>query len=494
MSATCLNNKRKSKKRSIRYVSSVSWRLFSALVLFVTVILAIIWIFQIFLFDRLYKSSKLEGLYAAETEIIEAIDDESELKNAASRISAENRTCIKVCQLTDGGYQIIADSDVNFDCEIHHSAHDVDQYYNKAIENGGTYTHTRRDSEAQACSTVMVSVIEGDNGKYVVMQDVDLQPLESMLEAQQKQFGWIACILIMGAMILALVLSRMICQPMQEMGQAASRLAGGDYDTRFPGGGYKEADELAEAFNYAANELQKTDRLQKQLIANVSHDLRTPLTMIKGYSEMMRDIPGENTPENAQIIIDETQRLAEIVNDALDLSKIKSDTRSIELEVFNLTEEIAALLMRYEKFTDNRYVVDFAQEESVFVRANRNMILRAIYNLLNNAINYTGEDKRVTITQAVSDGKVRISVTDTGRGIAKEDLPYIWDRYYRADKVYKRSVMGTGLGLPIVKGVLEAHHANFGVESEIGKGSTFYFELNAVQYDYAVSESDTDEM
>lgn len=494
MSATCLNKKRKSKKRSIRYVSSVSWRLFSALVLFVTVILAIIWIFQIFLFDRLYKSSKLEGLYAAETEIIEAIDDESELKNAASRISAENRTCIKICQLTDEGYQIIADSDVNFDCEIHHSTHDVDQYYNKAIENGGTYTHTRRDSESQAYSTVMVSVIEGDNGKYVVMQDVDLQPLESMLETQQKQFGWIACILIMGAMILALVLSRMICQPMQEMGQAASRLAGGDYDTRFPGGGYKEADELAEAFNYAANELQKTDRLQKQLIANVSHDLRTPLTMIKGYSEMMRDIPGENTPENAQIIIDETQRLAEIVNDALDLSKIKSDTRSIELEVFNLTEEIAALLMRYEKFTDNRYVVDFVHEESVFVRANRNMILRAIYNLLNNAINYTGEDKRVTITQAVSDGKVRISVTDTGRGIAKEDLPYIWDRYYRADKVYKRSVMGTGLGLPIVKGVLEAHHANFGVESEIGKGSTFYFELNAVQYDYAVSESDTDEM
>ena len=494
MSANCSYKSRKGKTKRIRYAPSVSWRLFGALVLFVTAILAVIWIFQIFLFDRFYKNSKLEGLYATESEIIEALADESELRDTAKLLAVENRTCIKVYQLTDGDFRVIADNDVNLDCEIHHSADGVDLYYGKAVENGGEYIHTRRDSEAKAYSTVMVSVKETDTGVYVIMQDVDLQPLDSMLDTQQRQFGWITCILIMGAMMLALVLSRMICQPMQEMGQAASRLAGGDYDTRFLGGGYKEADELAEAFNYAANELQKTDRLQKQLIANVSHDLRTPLTMIKGYSEMMRDIPGENTPENAQIIIDETQRLAEIVNDALDLSKIKSDTRSIELEVFNLTEEIAALLMRYEKFTDNRYVVDFAHEESVFVRANRNMILRAIYNLLNNAINYTGEDKRVTITQAVSDGKVRISVTDTGRGIAKEDLPYIWDRYYRADKVYKRSVMGTGLGLPIVKGVLEAHHANFGVESEIGKGSTFYFELNAVQYDYAVSESDTDEM
>lgn len=492
MSANCSYKSQKEKTKRIRYVPSVSWRLFGALVLFVTAILAVIWIFQIFLFDRFYKNSKLEGLYAAESEIVEALADESELRDTAKLLAVENRTCIKVYQLTDGDFRVIADNDVNLDCEIHHSADGVDLYYGKAVENGGAYIHTRRDSEAKAYSTVMVSVKETDTGVYVIMQDVDLQPLDSMLDTQQRQFGWITCILIMGAMMLALVLSRMICQPMQEMGQAASRLANGDYDARFPGGGYKEAEELSEAFNYAANELQKTDQLQKQLIANVSHDLRTPLTMIKGYSEMMRDIPGENTPENVQVIIDETQRLTDLVNDVLDLSKIKSGTRGIELEVFDLTEAISALLMRYERFTDNQYVINFVHDESVFVRANRNMILQATYNLVNNAINYTGDDKTVIISQRVSDGRVRISVTDTGKGIAKEDLPYIWDRYYRVDKVHKRAVVGTGLGLSIVKGVLEAHHANFGVESELGVGSTFYFELNAVHYDYAVSKSNAE--
>jgi signal transduction histidine kinase len=291
---------------------------------------------------------------------------------------------------------------------------------------------------------------------------------------------------------MALVLARMICIPMQRMGQAANKLAQGDYDTRFYGGGYREAEELAEALNFAASELQKNDSLQRELVANISHDLRTPLTMIKGYGEVMRDIPDENTPENIQVIIDETERLTELVNDMLDLSKIKSGTRGIELEVFDLTEAISALLMRYERFTDNQYVINFVHDESVFVRANRNMILQATYNLVNNAINYTGDDKTVIISQRVSDGRVRISVTDTGKGIAKEDLPYIWDRYYRVDKVHKRAVVGTGLGLSIVKGVLEAHHANFGVESELGEGSTFYFELNAVRYDYAVSESNAE--
>jgi signal transduction histidine kinase len=109
------------------------------------------------------------------------------------------------------------------------------------------------------------------------------------------------------------------------------------------------------------------------------------------------------------------------------------------------------------------------------------MILQVVYNLVNNALNYTGEDKTVTIVQTVVGNKVRISVTDTGNGIDDEDLPYIWDRYFRVDKVHKRTVVGTGLGLSIVKGILESHGADYGVESEKGVGSTFYFELDVTK-------------
>ena len=189
----------------------------------------------------------------------------------------------------------------------------------------------------------------------------------------------------------------------------------------------------------------------------------------------------ENTPENVQVIIDETERLTELVNDVLDLSKIKAGTRKPEFEVFDLTETVGAVLQRYEKFKEKeQYTIIFEKIDGISVMADRTMILQVVYNLVNNALNYTGEDKTVVIRQTVSNGRVRVSVTDSGMGISDADLPYIWDRYYKVDKVHKRAVVGTGLGLAIVKSILEAHGAVYGVESQIDQGSTFYFELDAI--------------
>ena len=464
-----------------RYVSSISWRLFGALILFVSMILLVIWVFQIVLLNRFYENVKTEELIQTDHEISSMFHDEKALCEIVYIRSVETQTCVRVYRITDGETTIIADSDVNMGCSLHHIGDGLNRYYHMAIENGGTYTQTRKDDKSNSYSTFMVTVKKASDGTaYVIMQDVELQPLDVTVTTLQRQFGWIMCILVMGAMVMALLLARMVCLPMQRMGQSARRLAKGDYDAHFVGGGYREAEELADALNYAASELQKTDVLQKELVANISHDLRTPLTMIKGYSEMMRDIPDENTPENVQVIIDETERLTELVNDVLDLSKIKAGTRKPDTEVFDLTETVAAVLTRYEKLTDQKYVINFSADQNVCVKADRTMILQVIYNLVNNALNYTGEDKTVTIVQTVEGGKVRISVTDTGSGIAEEDIPYIWDRYYKVDKVHKRAVVGTGLGLSIVKGILESHRAVYGVESTIGVGSTFYFELDAI--------------
>ena len=140
------------------------------------------------------------------------------------------------------------------------------------------------------------------------------------------------------------------------------------------------------------------------------------------------------------------------------------------------------MLKRYEKLTEkDGYEITFESEGDVFINADKTMILQVVYNLVNNALNYTGEDKRVSIVQSVWDNKVRISVIDTGEGIAKEDIPYIWDRYYKVDKVHKRAKIGTGLGLSIVKGILEAHGVMYGVESQVGEGSNFWFEFETFQ-------------
>ena len=210
--------------------------------------------------------------------------------------------------------------------------------------------------------------------------------------------------------------------------------------------------------NYAARELSKTDKLRRELIANVSHDLRTPLTMIIGYSEVMRDIPGENTPENIQVVIDEATRLSSLVTDILDISRLQSGGSNADKSEYNLTESIRNIIARFDKLKENDgYKIIFENDGDVMIFADENRMSQVIYNLIINAI--------------------RIEIRDSGEGIPKEDLPYIWDRYYKVDKTHKRAQTGTGLGLSIVKTVLEAHGAAYGVDSTLGIGSSFWFEL-----------------
>ena len=477
-----------------RPTTGISWRLFGTLALFVVLILAVIWFFQIVLLNSFYEKSKIDGFEAAENEIFAVIDDENQMIDRVYIQSVKNDTCIRLFRINDGIADEIADSDVSMGCVLHHLSGDgLSRLYDHAVKNGGVYSKRLGPSDGNSALNALYTSVKSNAAgeKYILMMDSELMPLGATTRTLQMQFGWIMCLLIMGALIVALAISRVICAPLEKMSVSARKLAKGDYSAEFSTGGYREAEELGEALNYAAEELAKTDNLQKELVANISHDLRTPLTMIKGYSEVMRDIPGENNPENVQVIIDETERLTELVNDMLDLSKIRAGTRKPEIEIFDLTETVRSVLQRYEKLTEkDNYIITFDADENVLVTADRTMILQVIYNLVNNALNYAGDDKRVSIVQSVWNNRVRISVIDTGVGIAPEDIPYIWDRYYKVDKVHKRAKVGTGLGLSIVKGILESHGAAYGVESRVGEGSNFWFELEAFR---DVDESEIEE-
>ena len=255
-------------------------------------------------------------------------------------------------------------------------------------------------------------------------------------------------------------------------------MAEGRYDVTFEGGGYREALELSAALTYAAAELSKVEQLRRELIANVSHDLRTPLTLIAGYGEMMRDIPGENTPENVQIIIDEAQRLTGLVNDMLDLGKLQAGAQTLSAAPLSLTAMVREELLRYQRLVEREgYTILFAPGEEAIVDGDRSKLSQVVYNLIGNAVNHTGADKKVLVEQEVRDGWVTLSVLDSGPGIPPEELPYVWDRYYKVDKTHKRAAIGTGLGLSIVRGVVELHHGRCGVESTPGQGSRFWFSL-----------------
>lgn len=274
-----------------------------------------------------------------------------------------------------------------------------------------------------------------------------------------------------------------IVKPIDEMKRKARRLAEGDFTVDFHGTDYgKEMVELANSLNFARDALSKTDRMQKDLIANVSHDFKTPLTMIKGYASMILEISGdvpEKRNKHAQVIVSEADRLTSLVNDVLELSKTQASLTNLQLRAIDMSACVEEILSRFEYLRDTQgyeFVVDV--EQALYTKADDRLIGQALYNLIGNAVNYTGDDKTIFVRlQKNGESRFRFEVTDTGAGIEPEELPEIWERYYRSSKTHKRPVQGTGLGLSIVKTILQRHGFVFGADSELGKGSTFYVEF-----------------
>ena len=479
----------------------IKWKMFAILIIFIFCVLISIWVVQIRMANVFYQTARFYELEESALSISDSLGNETEAKNAAKYYSNYYSFDIWLLDVSGSKAEWLIRSDDGLSPFINHK---METLYSYTQKNGGVYIATLPENSFTAGSEIKVIKdnfgkkddfpaisrygdtmgalyvrIHQVNGKeYMIVQYANLSSFQPTAAIMRHQFVSIGIFTSLLALILVAIMSILITKPIVRMNTAAKNLAEGDYNANFEGKGYREINELADTLNLASREPSKTDTLQKELISNISHDLRTPLTMIKGYSEVMRDIPGENTPENVQVIIDETTRLSELVNDMLDLSRIQSGTRRPEKERFSITETLNDTLQRYEKLTmQDGYVIDVSIEGDAEVVADRGMILQVIYNLINNAINYTGEDKYVSVTQTITDTHVRITVRDTGDGIAKEDMADIWERYYRVDKVHKRATIGTGLGLSIVKSVLEAHDATFGVESTLGEGATFWFEL-----------------
>ncbi len=327
----------------------------------------------------------------------------------------------------------------------------------------------------------LITFSDGVSG--LIMIESLLTPVNATVDTLSAIFGIIAVVMIIISLMLAFAVSVYITKPIAKINDSAKLLSKGDYSVKFTGGGYKEIAQLNDTLNFTAAELSRVENLRKELIANVSHDLRTPLTMIVGYAEVMRDIPGENSPENVQVIIDEAERLSSLVNDLLDNSRLQSGKMPFKKAPYDLTESMRSIVERYDKMVSkDGFDIRFESDGSdIFIDADEDRISQVICNLINNAINYSGEDKSVTVRLQAKGRYARVEVEDTGIGIAKEDLPYIWDRYYKVDKTHKRAQVGTGLGLSIVKSLLELHNARYGVTSTVGVGSVFWFEIERIR-------------
>ncbi len=471
----------------------IKWKVFCYLSVFILITLTLLWMFQIAFLDDFYRAIKTSTIKSTAQTVEKYLLDENS-QESLEALATKKDIFIRVIN-SDGTDQfVIADGPGKSLKKL--STETIARLKRQTAENGGPLLQmqspqklgknkhsldtipSRPEDKINQFILYTNNLTLSDGNELFLLIGTMISPVDATVETLRTQLVCISIIMVLFCVLLAILISRNISKPIVQISRSAKELALGNYQVHFEQNGYREAAELGATLNYAAKELSTVETLRRELIANVSHDLRTPLTMITAYSEIMRDLPGENTAENVQVIIDETTRLTALVNDMLDLSKIQAGSSSLSMEEFNLTESINTILMRYAKLVENDgYHIDFDYEEDVFVEADEMKMSQVIYNLINNAINYTGADKRVFIRQEVKSGFVTVSVADTGNGIAKEDLPYIWDRYYKVDKSHKRSAVGTGLGLSIVKGILEMHQAEYGVDSEPGKGSTFYFTL-----------------
>ncbi len=328
--------------------------------------------------------------------------------------------------------------------------------------------------------TICTIIFQNNSINGCIIAYSNITPGSAVISLLKRNTYIITAILIVISLILSIITSRSIGKPISTITNSAERLAKGEYNTHFDGGKFSETRQLAKTLNYASAEISKIDELQRDLIANISHDLRTPLTMIKAYAEMIRDLSGdrkEKREEHLKIIIDETDRLALLVNDMLDLSKLENGSQTLNYSTFDINSKLKDIIERYKGLSSaSGYTIHFDNTEKAIVKCDMVKIEQVIYNLINNAINYTGEDKQIFIEQSVDNEYVKISIRDTGKGISEENMHQIFDKYYRCEKT-KREVVGTGLGLSIVKAILKKHNFPFGVQSTIGVGTTFWFKV-----------------
>ena len=323
-----------------------------------------------------------------------------------------------------------------------------------------------------------------DDGNILYMI-APLYPVESTISILRSQLLYITFITLMIASMLAIIMSTWLSLPIASITKSAVQLSNGNYNVNFNGGIFTETNELARTLNKASYEMQKTDSYQRDLIANVSHDLKTPLTMIKSYAEMINDISGDNPEKRAEhlaVIIAEADRLNKLVSDLLSASRLQSNSAELNMTKFDIVKAATEVEETFEVLNQQEgYNISFNKCKTAYVYGDYDKLKQVMANLISNAIKYCGKDKYVRIELKKVGRNVRFDVIDHGDGIAAEEISHVWERYYRTSANRNRNIEGTGLGLSIVKGILSLHNANYGVESEEGKGSDFWFELATVK-------------
>ncbi len=448
------------------------WLYFSGMALFILILL---WLLQIVFINSFYESMKIRDTEKVGRAVTTRFGKD-DFEDTLLRYSFEKNLSLQVYNEKGGLVFPLNPLDYMYQPMI--SGEDFFTYFQPLLKNDKTEkTYVNDYKNEESSSILYVSYLGVEAGeKYFLAVSTNVDPVDSTVEILKDQLIIVSIISLVLAFILSLYLSSRLARPLSDMAKTARALGQGNYDVQFKEQDYTEINDLARTLNYATGELTDALEMRKDLIANVSHDFKTPLTVIKSYGEMIRDISGDNKAlreKHVETILEETDYLTHFVNDLLDLSRVESGLGQLDSEPVDLKALTQDVLCRFKNLERRGYEFTIHGEGTII--CDENKMRQVIYNFITNAVNYSTDKKRIDIYIIDQKNHITYCVRDYGRGMADEDRDKIWERFYRGRDNHERQVVGTGLGLFICKNILDLHGFAYGVKSKLGVGSTFYF-------------------
>ncbi len=462
--------------------------------LFAVLIVLLLGVLQFSLIKPYYRNNQIRTVREVSAEIKRFIIDENsnpESISKATQITVDNNVCVNI--INDSGRVVYEADSLGSGCVFHASVKDIENspvamndgraMREYLLANSNEISINLNNERSRQEMVVYGQTIRANLGNFYIFVNSPLEPMDSIVEFFSQQYLLYTVIVVVIASVVSFLISRSLSEPIVRMQKEAEKLTHADYSAAFNGGAYTETKELAATLNGATDKLAQIDELRKDLIANVSHDIKTPLTSIKAYAEMIKDISGDipaKREEHLDVIISEANYLNQLVSDMSELSKMQSGNYTLHAANFDLAMKIRDIIRNNMVLIDEAGLrVETHLPDLLTVYADETKIAQVIYNFLSNAIKHSPEGTVIEVTayRKNDEETVRVEVRDHGEGISEADLPNIWDRYQKSSRSFSRSITSTGLGLAIVKAILDTHHARYGVESKLGEGSMFWFEL-----------------
>ena len=474
-------------ERNFRYGSnipdpnSIKTTTMISFIVFAVLLLGILWGLMTFFLDRYYEVMRTQETMRV-AQLIETEIEQNPLQfdAYAAQTARSNGLYIRLDTLTESRVYdgtVALEDDGAF-------GNDIEAIAKKLAKNkASAVTSVTKDSTDGSDNSRLIyaTYTPSQFGIGTLFIIAPLYPDQATIQIVKNMLFYISLIVVGIAVLLAFYLSRNLLSPIESITKSARELSKGNYNVRFDGGKFTETKELAKTLNTASYEMEKTEFYQKEIIANVSHDLKTPLTMIRSYAEKIIDISGNNPEKrnsDLHVIISETERLNKLVSEMMTVSNLQSGKVELYKEYFNIVEAAEEVYDSFEILNNEGYDIHFHPCKATTVYGDKARIEQVMSNFVSNAVKYSGDNKYVDIQIKRQSKKVVFHCVDHGLGIPKDEQQHVWDRYYRTSANHERDIEGTGLGLSIVKGILNLHNAAFGVESEEGKGSDFWFEMD----------------